>query len=150
MSNGSINFSDMYDEFERQVKELFGDHKELDDNVLIENNSELKLQKGYCIEWKDADNSERLLNGRSTRQNVTVTNTLKNVGNITDIVARKKAVKDILENCHRLVVWAEENPQLNDKAVLLAFRNHPGPELLIDRENKAYLMIQATYQLEWF
>jgi hypothetical protein len=146
----SLTFADMYDEFEAQVATIFTGHKELDDNVLIENNSELKLNKGFCVEWKDADNSERSLNGRSTRQTVIVTNTLKNAGNFTDIVARKKAVKDILEFCHTLVEWVEENPSLNGKACLVTFVNHPGPELIFDREMKAFLMIQATYQLEWF
>lgn len=148
MSN--LLFADMYDEFEAQVALIFNDHKELDDNVMIENNSELKLEKGFCVEWKDANNTERSLNGKSVRQTVIVTNTIKNLGNFTDKVARKKAVKDILENCHRLVEWVEQNPQLNDKACLVTFTNHPGPELIFDRDMKAYLMIQATYQLEWF
>jgi hypothetical protein len=147
----SILFADMYNEFELQVATLFGtDHKELDDNILIENNSELKLEKGFCVQWTNADNSERSLNGKSIRQTVIVTNTLKNLGNFTDVTARKRAVRDILENCHRLVEWIEQNPQLNDNAVLVEFIGHPGPELIIDQSNKAYLMIQATYQLEWF
>lgn len=146
----SIAFTDMYDEFETQVATILTNHKELDDNIMIENNSELKLQKGFCVEWKDANNTERSLNCKSIRQTVIVTNTLKNAGNFTDIVARKQAIKDILENCHTLVEWIEQNPQLNDKAVLVKFINHPGPELIIDQNNKAYYMIQATYQLEWF
>lgn len=146
-----ILFTDMYDEFETQVATVFSDHQELDDNVMIENNSELKLIKGFCIEWRDAENSERLVsNGKSVKQTVVVTNTLANDGNLTDIIARKQAVKDILENCHRLVQYVEDNPQLNDKACLVSFVNHPGPDLIFDESEKAYLMIQATYTLEWF
>lgn len=146
----SVNFEDMYDEFELQVATIFTGHKELDDNIMIENNSELKLVKGFCVEWSTADNAERSLSMKSVRQTVKVTNTLKNDGNFTDIAARKKAVKDILSNCNRLIEYVEENPQLNGKACLVTFINHPGPELIFDREMKAYLMIQATYQLEWF
>jgi hypothetical protein len=146
----SVTFEDMYDEFEAQVTANFTGHKELDDNVLIENNSELKLAKGFCVEWKDGSNAERSLNGKSVRQTVIVTNTLANRGNFTDIAARKKAVKDIIANCNTLIEYVESNPQLNGKACLVTFVSHPGPELIFDREMKAYLMIQATYQLEWF
>lgn len=146
----SLLFTDMYDEFELQVATVFNDHKELDDNVLIENNSELKLKKGFCVEWRDAENTQRMMsNGKSVKQTVIVTNTLSNDGNNTDIIARKKAIKDILENCHKLVQWVEDNPQLNDKAAQVNFLNHPGPQLIFDGK-KEYLMIQATYTLEWF
>lgn len=146
-----ILFTDMYDEFELQVATVFNDHHELDDNIMIENNSDLKLIKGYSVEWRDADNTERSLsNGKSVKQTVIVTNTLANDGNFTDIAARKKAVKDILENCHRLVQYVEDNPQLNDKACLVSFVNHPGPQLIFSEKEDAYYMIQATYQLEWF
>lgn len=145
-----IDFESMYDEFELQVATTFNDHKELDDNEFIENNSELKLMKGFCVQWGEADNAQRSLNKKSVRQSVTVTNTLANDGSFNDIAARKKAVKDIISNCNRLIQWIEENPQLNDRAVLVTFVNHPGPELIFDDNKKSYLMIQATYQLEWF
>lgn len=144
------DFGDMFDEFELQVKNIFVNHKELTDNVVIENNSELQLKKGYCVEWRDADNTERMLNGKSVRQAVLVTNTLANNGAFDDIPMRKKAVKDILINCNNLIQYIEDNPTLEGKAVLVKFINHNGAEFIIDRENKAYLMIQATYQLEWF
>lgn len=144
------DFGEMFDEFELQVKTAFDGHKELVDNVVIENNSELLLKKGFCVEWRDADNTERMLNGKSVRQSVLVTNTLANNGAFEDIAKRKQAVKDIILNANKLIEYVEENPQLNGKAVLVKFINHNGAEFIIDRENKTYLMIQATYQLEWF
>jgi hypothetical protein len=143
-------FSEMFDEFESAAATIFSTHQELDDNILIENNSELKLKLGFCLEWKDVQNTERHLNGFSAKQTCVVTNTLANDGFDNDVATRKLATKTILQNCSNLIEWVEENPHLNAKAASIKFLDHPGPEQIFDENKKAYLMIQATYTLEWF
>lgn len=144
-------FSEIYDEIYKVVKEALIDHVELDDNVVIENNNDRKLQKGFAVSFNGAQNTNQQLDClMSAKQSVVITNTLANFGSELDLEARKKAEKSLFENCYKIVKEIEQNTQLNGTVELVSFDSHNGIELLISNEEKIYYMIQATYSVEWF
>jgi len=146
-----MNFSTIHDQIFVAVKEALPEHKELDDNVVIENNNSLKLNKGFCIEFRGARNTNRVVDClMSVAQDIVITNTLSNRGTETDIEARKRAEKAILEDCYKIVKAIESNVQLDDTCEKIEFSSHNGIELIISDDEKTFLMVQATYSIEWF
>lgn len=138
-----------YDALITQVVTSLAMHQELDDNVVIENNSELKLKLGFAIEWGAADNTEKTLDcNESIKQTVYITNTIAVRGTLLDKTARKTAEKALLENCYTLAVAIGKNPQLDNTCDHCKFSGHNGIEPLFDDNNKVFIMTRSTYTIE--
>jgi hypothetical protein len=127
------------------------EYKELNDNVLIENNNELDLRNGFAVEFAGDVNAETMLSGNTElNQTVYVTFTTANNGTLRNNTKRKEAEKRLLAIKDQVVRAIGRNPQLNDTVAKCIYKQTDPVALIMNDEEKVYLMIRSTYEIGYF
>lgn len=125
--------------------------KELDDNLIIENNDNKKLKNGYCIRFEGDTNANTMLSGvTELDQLVYVTFTTANFGTIKDTDKRKDAEKKLMVMKDKVMKAIGGNPQLDDTVAKCLYQGSDPVELILDEDEKNYLMIRSTYTIGYF
>jgi hypothetical protein len=125
--------------------------KELDDNVIIENNDNKKLKNGFAIQFVGDTNGAIELSGHTyINQTVYVTLTTANFGTIRDISERKDAEKMLLAMKDSVVKAIGFNPQLDDTVAKCVYEGTDPIEFILDEQEKNYLMVRSTYTIGYY
>jgi hypothetical protein len=125
--------------------------KELDDNLIIENNDNKKLKNGFAVRFEGDQNDGRQLSEiTGVNQTVFVTFTTANFGTIRDTDKRKAAEKKLLAMKDSVKVAIGANPQLNDTVASCLYVGTDPVELILDDNEKLFLMVKSTYTISYF
>lgn len=125
--------------------------KELDDNLIIENNDNKKLKNGFSVRFESDSNTGVDLSGiTGINQTVYVTFTTANFGTIRDTDKRKDAEKKLMAMKDAIVLAMALNPQLDDTVARCIYQGSDPIELILDEDEKNYLMIRSTYTIGYF
>lgn len=127
------------------------DFKELDDNLIIENNDNKKLRNGFSIRFEgDQNDGVDLTSITRITQTVYVTFTTANFGTHKDTDKRKDAEKKLLAMKDAVVLAMALNPQLDDTVARCIYQGSDPIELILDEDERNYLMIRSTYTIGYF
>lgn len=127
------------------------EYKELDDNLVIENSDNKKLKNGYSIRFDGDQNTNTELSGiTGIGQTVYVTLTTHNFGTIRDIDKRKDAEKRLLAMKDVVLKAIGGNPQLDDTVASCIYVGTDPVELILDEDEKNFLMVRSTYTIRYF
>lgn len=145
--------SDVYDAIYTVVSGLFtsvSGYRELSDPVLIDNNDEMSLAKGYSVYFGVASNTNRQLDCKySIQRDVMITLTRAVRGTHKDVAAMKTIDKALLEDQHLLIKNFEQNYNIGTVTARRDFVTDGGIERVLG-ENKMFTMIQTVFQIEYF
>lgn len=125
--------------------------KELEDNIIIENNDEKRLKNGYSIQFGPDTNNNTELSGHTYMDHlVYVTFTTANFGTLRDIDKRKDAEKKLLVMKDSLVKAVGSDPQLSGIVARCLYSGSDPVELILGEDEKLFLMIRSTYTIGYY
>lgn len=142
--------SDLYDNLKTILGTVYPAKYELIDPITIEQNPDQLLDNGFALAVGPATNTRReVCNKLSIAREFTVTLTGLVKGMRSDISAQDTAEKNLLEDHLLLVNELYKNQVLDSIYKKLDYLSDTGIVEIVANEKK-YLMIQTTIQIEYF